>query len=70
MCCAAHILNLIVKHGLEIIAAAIERIHDSVVYWTTSAARIENFEEAARQFRIASTKKLCLNCKTSWNSTF
>ena len=44
MRCAAHILNLIIKDGLEMISGGIERIRDSVVYWTASAARIENFE--------------------------
>lgn len=70
MRCAAHILNLIVNDGLEIISGGIERIRDSMVYWPASAARIENFEEAARQLCISSTKKLCLDCKTHWNSTF
>ncbi|XP_071905684.1 zinc finger BED domain-containing protein RICESLEEPER 1-like [Coffea arabica] len=70
MRCAAHILNLIVKDGLEMMSGTIERIRDSVVYWTTSAARIENFEEVARQLRISPTKKLSLDCKIRWNSTF
>mgnify|MGYP004708155361 FL=1 len=32
MRCAAHILNLIIKNGLEMISGATERIRDSVVY--------------------------------------
>ena len=61
--CAAHILNLIVKDGLEMILSAIEKIRDSVVYWTASAARIEYFEETAHLLCISCTKKLCLGCK-------
>ncbi|KAG8379490.1 hypothetical protein BUALT_Bualt07G0093900 [Buddleja alternifolia] len=49
MRCCAHILNLIVKDGLETISSTIERIHDSVVYWTASPARVEKFEKVARQ---------------------
>ncbi|KAL0415434.1 UNVERIFIED_CONTAM: putative AC transposase [Sesamum latifolium] len=36
MHCCAHILNLIVKDGLDIIDSSIERIRDSVVYWIAS----------------------------------
>ena len=70
MGCAAHILNLIVKYGLDMISNAIERIRDSAVYWTASAARVKKFEEAVRQLCISCTKKLCLDCKIRWNSTF
>ncbi|KAG8369152.1 hypothetical protein BUALT_Bualt15G0121600 [Buddleja alternifolia] len=49
MHCCAHILNLIVKDGLETISSTIERIRDSVVYWTASPARVEKFEKVARQ---------------------
>ena len=34
--CCAHILNLIVKDGLEIIKGAIENFRDSVAYWTAT----------------------------------
>lgn len=64
MCCVAHILNLIVKDGLDIIGSAIERIRDSVVFWTVSPSRVEKFEEIACQLRISCEKKLSLDCKT------
>lgn len=64
MRCCAHILNLIVKDGMEVISGAIERIRDSVVFWTASPARIEKFEDAARQLHVESGKKLSLDCKT------
>ncbi|KAI3458549.1 hypothetical protein Pfo_015212 [Paulownia fortunei] len=70
MCCCAHILNLIVKNGLEIISGAIERKRDSVIYWTALPSRVEKIEEIARQLHISCTKKLSLNCKTHWNSTY
>ena len=68
MRCCAHILNLIVKEGLEIIESAIERIRDSIIFWIASPARVEKFEEAACQLHIS--KKLFLDCKTRWNSTY
>jgi len=36
MCCSAHILNLIVNDGLEVLKDAIENIRDSVAYWTAT----------------------------------
>jgi hypothetical protein len=36
MRCCAHILNLIMKDGFDIIQKAIERIRDSISFWTTT----------------------------------
>ncbi|KAG8369069.1 hypothetical protein BUALT_Bualt15G0111900 [Buddleja alternifolia] len=70
MHCCAHILNLIVKDGLGVITDVIERIWDCVVYWTASPARAEKFEGCVRQLEIGSTKKLSIDCKTRWNSSY
>ncbi|KAL4388481.1 hypothetical protein GQ457_09G023180 [Hibiscus cannabinus] len=70
MRCCAHILNLIVKDGLSVIGDGIERIRHSVIFWNGTPKRWEKFEEAARQLRISTTKKLCTDVKTRWNSTF
>ncbi|KAL7147969.1 hypothetical protein ABFS83_06G146700 [Erythranthe nasuta] len=70
MRCAAHVLNLIVQDGLVIIKDCIEKIRDSVVFWTGSTKRRQKFEEVARQVRVACTKELVLDVKTRWNSTY
>ncbi|GAB2287410.1 hypothetical protein Dimus_039825 [Dionaea muscipula] len=70
MRCAAHILNLIVKDGLEVIKEAISLIRESVVYWTATPKREEKFEESAKQLKLSYGKKLSLDCSTRWNSTF
>lgn len=70
MRCSAHILNLIVKEGLEVIKVGIEKIWDYVSYWTATPKRKEKFEETARQMRNPNTKKLGINCATRWNSTY
>ncbi|KAJ4747543.1 Zinc finger BED domain-containing protein DAYSLEEPER [Rhynchospora pubera] len=70
MRCCAHILNLIVKDGLDIIGDGLERIRNSCVFWTSTPKKIEMFEAEAQLSHINSTKKLCYDVKTRWNSTF
>ena len=70
MRCCAHILNLIVKYGLEVVKDGIEKIRDSVAFWTTTPKRKEKFEETTKQLRISCTKSLVLDCLTRWNSTY
>ena len=64
--CAAHILNLIVKNGLEVIKASIEKIRDSVVFWTTLPKRKD---DVVHQLHITHGKKLSLDYAIRWNST-
>ncbi|KAK3211840.1 hypothetical protein Dsin_016546 [Dipteronia sinensis] len=70
MRCCAHILNLVVRDGLKVITDGIEKIRDSVCFWTASSKRIEAFEYAANQLKIKYAKKLVLDCPTRWNSTY
>ena len=70
MRCCAHILNLIVKDGLEKLKDAIENFHDSVAYWTATPKRVEKFEEIAKYVHVKIEKKIALDCKTRWNSTY
>lgn len=70
MRCAAHILNLIVKEGLEKFPSGVEKVRESVNYWTATPKRIERFEQAVKQLDMSYTKKLEHDCKTRWNSTY
>jgi hypothetical protein len=70
MRCCAHILNLIVKDGLDVMKSAIHNIRESVAYWTATPKRVEKFEEMAKYKKVKITKKLRLDCKTRWNSVF
>ena len=67
MRCATHILNLIVQDELSLIGDGIEKIRDSVIYWTGSPKRRQKFDENASQFRLQCTEELVLDCKTRWN---
>jgi len=68
--CYAHILNLIVKDRLGIINRGIEKIKESVLYWTTSLKREEKFEENICHVCIPITKKLILDYPIRWNSIY
>uniref|UniRef100_A0A0A9GNR2 BED-type domain-containing protein n=1 Tax=Arundo donax TaxID=35708 RepID=A0A0A9GNR2_ARUDO len=70
MRCCAHILNLIVKDGMEVIGTAVAHIRDSVAYWVATPKRYEKFEKTALDENVELEKKLHLDCKTRWNSTY
>ncbi|XP_031258184.1 zinc finger BED domain-containing protein RICESLEEPER 1-like [Pistacia vera] len=70
MRCCAHVLNLVVQDGLSVIGQGITRIHESVAYWSASPKIEQKFVEVSHQEGIESTKKLTLDCKTPWNSTY
>ncbi|VAI19183.1 unnamed protein product [Triticum turgidum subsp. durum] len=70
MRCCAHILNLIVKDGLDVLEESVEKIRDSVAFWTSTPKRIENFQEVAKMLKVDQSKKLSLDVKTRWNSTY
>ena len=70
MCCAAHVLNLIVQDGLDVIGSSIKKVRESVGFWTTSTKRRQKFEETSRQAHVECTKELILDCKTRWNSPY
>ncbi|RVX06661.1 Zinc finger BED domain-containing protein RICESLEEPER 2 [Vitis vinifera] len=61
MRCAAHVLNLIVKEGLDVIEVEIEKIRESVAYWSATPSRMEKFEDTAHQLHIPCNKKLSLD---------
>ena len=58
------------KEGLDVIRVEIEKIRDSVAFWSATPSRVEKFEDATHQLQIPCNKKLCLNCRTRWNSIY
>ena len=70
MRCATHVLNLIVQDDLNFIGSCIEKVCESVGFWTGSPKRRQWFTDTARQLHVECTKELALDCKTHWNSTY
>ncbi|XP_031254575.1 zinc finger BED domain-containing protein RICESLEEPER 2-like [Pistacia vera] len=67
--CCAHILNLLVQDGLSKIKDIVKKIHDSVWYIKQSESRVQIFSQIVQQLQLPS-RKLILDCKTRWNSTY
>jgi hypothetical protein len=70
MRCATHIINLIVKDGMSIMESGIQRVHESVRFWSATPKRHERFEKLVSQMNIKYEKKIALDCKTKWNFTY
>uniref|UniRef100_A0ACD5YR72 Uncharacterized protein n=1 Tax=Avena sativa TaxID=4498 RepID=A0ACD5YR72_AVESA len=70
MRCCAHILNLIVKDGFAVLGDGTERVRDSVGYWSATGKRHEKFEKTCRLMNIEYSRRLNLDCKTRWKSTY
>ncbi|XP_038996294.1 zinc finger BED domain-containing protein RICESLEEPER 2-like [Hibiscus syriacus] len=64
-----HILNIMVQHGLQQVQCIIEKVHDTVDFLNASYVRLKRFGELISQYNLQD-RKLILECKTSWNSTY
>ncbi|CAN1284976.1 Zinc finger BED domain-containing protein RICESLEEPER 2, partial [Linum perenne] len=67
--CCAHIVNIMVQHGLKEIQDTIDCVRQSVKHIAASESRVIMFREIAKQLEL-SPKKLILDCSTRWNSTY
>ncbi|KAG5538656.1 hypothetical protein RHGRI_019276 [Rhododendron griersonianum] len=68
--CGAHILNLIVQDGLKVIDKVVHNIRESVKYVRGSDARKLRFVECLRELPFTTSKKVCQDMPTRWNSTY
>lgn len=70
MRCVPHILNLIVKSGLELLDELIEKIQKTARYINSSAQRDEKFLLALSQTKLNTRRRIPLDVDTRWNSTY
>ncbi|CAO2207686.1 unnamed protein product [Urochloa humidicola] len=68
--CYAHILNAVALDVIASIHGVIYSVRESIKFIKASSAREEKFAEIALQLEIPSTKTLCLDVTTQWNTTY
>ncbi|CAL4950834.1 unnamed protein product [Urochloa decumbens] len=68
--CYAHILNAVALDVIASIHGVVYSIRESIKFIKASSVREEKFAEIALQLEIPSTKTLCLDVTTQWNTTY
>lgn len=68
--CFAHTLSMMVEDGFDMVRHIIEKIQDSIMFWTSSPERELTFEKAASKLGVSTTTKLVLDYGLNWSSTF
>ncbi|KAK3149447.1 hypothetical protein QOZ80_3AG0217490 [Eleusine coracana subsp. coracana] len=68
--CYAHILNAVAQDVIASIHGVVYNIRESIKFIKASPSREEKFAEIALELEIPSTKTLCLDVTTQWNTTY
>nr|KAJ0187490.1 hypothetical protein LSAT_V11C900494050 [Lactuca sativa] len=68
--CMAHIINLIVRDGMNKNDESVKCLQDAVRYIRKSTQWIALFKKCMKAVGVESTKFLCNDCPTHWNSTY
>jgi len=68
--CNVHILNIIVKEGLDEQIEPISRIRNAVKYVKSSASRFASFKSYVEKTKLDTHGLLSLDVETRWNSTY
>ena len=70
MRCAAHIVNLIVRDGLQEVDLSIKRVRAAVRYIKNGTSRLVKFKEITEEEKVDSKAFLKLDVSTRWNYTY
>ncbi|KAJ6819862.1 zinc finger BED domain-containing protein RICESLEEPER 1-like [Iris pallida] len=65
----AHILNLVVQDGLEVVSELAERVRDAIKYVRSSQEKLRRFQKVVKQIQL-SEKSLVLDAPDNWSSTY
>ncbi|CAN6287169.1 unnamed protein product [Urochloa humidicola] len=68
--CACHILNLVARDGLSVIGDTIENIRHLVLAVKGSPLQWEELMKRATECGLDTSKGLCIDVATRWNSTY
>ncbi|XP_056692036.1 zinc finger BED domain-containing protein RICESLEEPER 2-like [Spinacia oleracea] len=68
--CFAHTMRLMVQDAFDVIKDVIEKIRDSIVFWTSSLEREMTLEKAVCELGVSTITKLVLDNRLSWSSTY
>ncbi|KAL6221029.1 hypothetical protein ACLB2K_008781 [Fragaria x ananassa] len=70
MAITLHFINDSWNLQSRLLRESIQTIKSSVAYWTGGPKRKEIFVKMTRQMEVGCSRKLILDCKTRWNSTY
>lgn len=70
MRCACHILNLIVKDGLDELQGSVDAIRYCAKFLHSSPSRLDKFREFAVLLKFGEMSNVPLDVVTRWNSTY
>lgn len=68
--CCAHIVNLVVKSGLEEHNKSIEKIRGAIRFVRSSPSRLKFFKKCVELKKISCKSLLILDLDTRWNATY
>jgi hypothetical protein len=68
--CSAHVINLVVKDGLQTTCTAIDKLRESTRYIKLTPARKESFLEALKMSNTTEKAWPSVDVPTRWNSTY
>ncbi|KAL2897449.1 putative AC9 transposase [Bienertia sinuspersici] len=68
--CCAHILNLIVQSGMNVIDDSVLKVRGAVNYIASSDSRLCVFDKCVADSQCNFIGKLRIDCPTRWNSTY
>ncbi|KAF6175459.1 hypothetical protein GIB67_021949 [Kingdonia uniflora] len=66
----AHVINLVVRDGVNEVKRTIKRLRQSVKYVRSGPSRIQPFKKCASDENLTTKRALCLDVKIRWNLTY